>query len=38
MDREPEQAYFQRRHIDGQQAEVKMLSITNRGNANKISQ
>ena len=29
MGREPEQAFFQRRHTDGQQTNEKMLSITN---------
>ena len=35
MGREPEQAFFQRRQTDGQQAYEKMLNITNhQGNAN----
>ena len=35
MGRESEQAFFQRRHIDGQQAHEKMPNSTNhQGNAN----
>ena len=35
MGKRPKQAFFQRRHTDGQQTHEKMLNITNhQGNAN----